>query len=305
MFRPTDHKRWWQPIRGHVSYPADSPTATSLGPCSSLVTCCPGCCGTTQWWRRQMVRMINQMAHYLQTTFSIEFSWMKNFIEICSLWSYWQYVSIGSGRDLVHNRRQAIAWANVHQYVCYKYVWLYGWLPQNSASIMSRKDTSLHSPVRPKYGMFLVRSVGWAPLQHLINGRCVQSLAIEWLAVMPESVICGRLLLMHYDDVIMDTIASQITILAIVYSIVYSSADHRKHQSSASLAFVWEIHRGPVNSPHKWPVTRKMFPFDDVIMASKIRLAPLSPSVTVWLASSAHSDSPNEFKDVNTYNVYI
>ena len=25
---------------------------------------------------------------------------------------------------------------------------------------------------------------------------------------------------------------------------------------------------GPVNSPHKWPVTRKMFPFDDVIMHS-------------------------------------
>ena len=30
--------------------------------------------------------------------------------------------------------------------------------------------------------------------------------------------------------------------------------------------FVWEIHRGPVNFPHKGPVTRKMFPFDDVIM---------------------------------------
>ena len=40
----------------------------------------------------------------------------------------------------------------------------------------------------------------------------------------------------------------------------------RKHQSSASLAFVRGIHRGPVNSPHKWPVTRKMFPLDDVIM---------------------------------------
>ena len=26
------------------------------------------------------------------------------------------------------------------------------------------------------------------------------------------------------------------------------------------------IHRGPINSPHKWPVTRKMFPFHDVIM---------------------------------------
>ena len=44
------------------------------------------------------------------------------------------------------------------------------------------------------------------------------------------------------------------------------SADQRKHQSSASLASVRGIHRRPVNSPHKWPVTRKMFPFDDVIM---------------------------------------
>ena len=72
----------------------------------------------------------------------------------------------------------------------------------------------------------------------------------------------------HYDDVIMIAMASQITSLTIVYSIVYSSADQSKHQSSASLAFVWGIHRGPVNSPHKWPVTRKMFPFDDVIMGN-------------------------------------
>ena len=49
-------------------------------------------------------------------------------------------------------------------------------------------------------------------------------------------------------------------------STVYSGADHRKHQSSASLVFVRGIHRWAVNSPHKWPVTRKMFPFDDVIM---------------------------------------
>ena len=70
----------------------------------------------------------------------------------------------------------------------------------------------------------------------------------------------------HYTNVIMGTIASQITSLTIVYSAVYSGADQRRHQSSASLAFVRRIHRGPVNSPHKWPVTRKMFPFDDVIM---------------------------------------
>ena len=65
----------------------------------------------------------------------------------------------------------------------------------------------------------------------------------------------------------MEAIASQITSLTIVYSTVYSGVDQSKHQSSASLAFVWGIHRGPVNSPHKWSVTRKMFPFDDVIMS--------------------------------------
>ena len=70
----------------------------------------------------------------------------------------------------------------------------------------------------------------------------------------------------YYDDVIMTMLASQITSLTVVYSIVYSGVIQRKHQSSASLAFVREIHRGPVNFPHKWPVTRKMFPFDDVIM---------------------------------------
>ena len=70
----------------------------------------------------------------------------------------------------------------------------------------------------------------------------------------------------HYNDVIMGARASQITSLTIVYSAVYSDADQRKHQSSLSLVFLW----GPVNSPRKWPVTRKMFPFDDVIMAWNI-----------------------------------
>ena len=63
----------------------------------------------------------------------------------------------------------------------------------------------------------------------------------------------------YYHDVIMGTMAFQITSLTTVYSTVYSRADERKHQSSASLAFVWGIHRWPVNSPHKWPVTRKCF----------------------------------------------
>ena len=64
----------------------------------------------------------------------------------------------------------------------------------------------------------------------------------------------------------MSMMASQITSVKIVYSTVYSRADQRIYQSSASLTYVWEIHQWPVNSPHKWPVTQKMFPFDDVIM---------------------------------------
>ena len=69
-------------------------------------------------------------------------------------------------------------------------------------------------------------------------------------------------LLYHYSD----AMAPQITGLTIVYSIVFSGADHRNHQTSASRAFVWGMHRWPVNSPHIGPVTRNMFPFDDVIM---------------------------------------
>ena len=79
----------------------------------------------------------------------------------------------------------------------------------------------------------------------------------------------------------MGTVSSQITSLTIVYTTVYSDADQSKHQISASLAFVWGIHRGSVNSPHKWPVTRKMFPFDDVIMYE-------STLIPAWVSNYSH-----------------
>ena len=65
----------------------------------------------------------------------------------------------------------------------------------------------------------------------------------------------------------MGAIACQITGLSIVCSAVCSGVDHRKHQSSTSLAFVRGIHRWPVKSLHKRQITRNMFPFDDVIMS--------------------------------------
>ena len=70
----------------------------------------------------------------------------------------------------------------------------------------------------------------------------------------------------------MGAIASQITGASFVYLTVCSGADQRKHQSSESLAFVWGIHRWPVNSSHKGPVTRRKFPFDDIIMAQYLYL---------------------------------
>ena len=92
--------------------------------------------------------------------------------------------------------------------------------------------------------------------------RIAIHLNLPLLLAAPEQSTVGSCA-HHYCDVIMGSIASQIASLAIVYSSVYSSPDQREHQSSASLAFVRGIHRRPVNSPHKGPVTRKMFPFTE------------------------------------------
>ena len=97
-----------------------------------------------------------------------------------------------------------------------------------------------------------------------ISGPQWAKSAGDWWIYQSEHVALAQI---HYGDVIMGAIASQITSILIVYSTVYSDADQRNHQSSASLAFVRGIHWGPMNSPQKWPATRKMFPFDDVIMS--------------------------------------
>ena len=79
----------------------------------------------------------------------------------------------------------------------------------------------------------------------------------------------------------MVAMAPQITGLTIVYSTVHSGADQRNHQSSASMAFVRGNHRSPVNSPRKWPVTRKMFPFYGVIMVCKLGSTIPVPSLVI------------------------
>ena len=73
--------------------------------------------------------------------------------------------------------------------------------------------------------------------------------------------------LIHYNDVIMSTMASQVISLTIVYPTVNLGADKKTHQSSASLAFVRGIYQWPVNFWRKGPVAWKIFPFDDVMMS--------------------------------------
>ena len=112
-------------------------------------------------------------------------------------------------------------------------------------------------------------------------------LCMLWLQsnlFMSSMVTSLALGLSHYSDVILGTMASPITSITTVYSTVHSYADQRKHLSSASLAFVRGIHRRPVNSPHKWPVTQKMFPFDDVIMAALTNMAAKQPW-RIWTIS--------------------
>ena len=111
------------------------------------------------------------------------------------------------------------------------------------------------------------------PRSKLIYTKMAIELYLRWLHFLKKwydshSLVHFRLkyVLLHYNDVIMGAMASQITSLTIAYSTVYSGADQRKLQSSASLVFVWGIHRWPMNSPYKWPIARKMFPFDYGIM---------------------------------------
>ena len=106
------------------------------------------------------------------------------------------------------------------------------------------------------------------PIHHCVLAMVMKTCRVNFIKILSfvQFHFYSCLLYTHYGDVIMGAIASQITSLTIVYSTVYSDVDQRKHQSSASLAFVRGIHRRPVNSPHKWPVKRKIFPFDDVIM---------------------------------------
>ena len=94
--------------------------------------------------------------------------------------------------------------------------------------------------------------------QHNLIGKCPKEAQLD--ALMKH---------LHYNDVTMTTMASQITSLTVVYSTVYSDADKKKTSKLRVTGLCVGNSPGAVNSPHKGPVTRKMFPFDDVIMHTR------------------------------------
>ena len=94
----------------------------------------------------------------------------------------------------------------------------------------------------------------------------------------------------HYSDVIMSAMASKPPAPRLFTQPFVQAQIKKKHKSSASLAFMRGIHRWPVNSSHKGPVKRKMFPFDDVIMTRNCRSwsnnvrIPLTPTANIRMA---------------------
>ena len=121
----------------------------------------------------------------------------------------------------------------------------------------------------------IIRSVSQNFIQQTLHSLSSQTMGVFRELKLGPFCADYDVMVLHYDDVIMTTMASQITSLTVVYSTIYSDAVQRKHQSSASLALCVGNSPRTVNSPHKGPVTRKMFPFDDVIMAGRAHTKPL------------------------------
>ena len=182
---------------------------------------------------------------------------------------------IGSDNGLSPGRRQAIIWTDAG-------LLLIGTLGTNSSEILV--EIYIFPLIKKSFGNVIRTFFGQLQCVKCRSRACIYIYVIN-IKSREISVVrhcsrrkaalkglkwwsCRGITPFQYCDVIMGAMASQITSLTIVYSTVYSNVDQRKRQRSASLDFVRGIHRWPVNSPHKWLVTRKMCPFDDVIMIS-------------------------------------
>ena len=158
----------------------------------------------------------------------------------------------GSDNGLSPDRHQAIIWSNAG-------ILSTGPLGTNSSEILIKKF--IHFIFHSRRGIWKRR---------LRNGGHFASALLCWsyweitvcrIALCPISQTTYEKKT-HYSDVIMSMMASKITSLTIIYATVYSGADEKKTSTLRVTGL------SPVTGqfPAQGPVTRKMFPFDDVIM---------------------------------------
>ena len=123
--------------------------------------------------------------------------------------------------------------------------YLKSWPNMQNMTIIKLKSFSVQHPdYQINSAWWLWRVDSWRRLSiSRFMCRSVSSQALQW----------------HYSDLIMSTMASQRTAVWIVCSAFWLGTDQREHQSFESLAFVRGIHCWPVDSPHKGPITRKLF----------------------------------------------
>ena len=195
--------------------------------------------------------------------------------------------NIGSNDGLSSGRHQAIIWTKFG-------ILLIGPLGTNFSTILIEIYTL--SSNESAFGNVLWKMASILVSASMCWGR---NLSGNQADIMAADVVAS-LLTMNYNDVIMSAMVSQISSLTIVYSTVYSVQIKEKKQSSASLAFVRGILRWPVNSPHKWPVTRQMFPFDDVIKLTQT--VPCRPLAIIRTSSAISVETKCE--NVNVPEIF-
>ena len=137
-----------------------------------------------------------------------------------------------------------------------KNIFVFSIISQQLNSAVNCNLDGKHNPV------YSVQSLAWLP-----KARPWMGPGHQYSLLHCVETVCSENDFLYYSDVMMSMMAFQITSLTIIYSIVDSYADQRKTSKLRVTGFVRGIHRWPVNSPHKWPVTRKIFAFDAVIMS--------------------------------------
>ena len=234
------------------------------------------------WWRHQMEAFSALLAHYAgNSPVTGEFpSQTASNVEILCLFDI--------GQCKLLSKRSNGRWSGTPW--CSRDVSVITPLMSHSLRYFAFFVPFVHLFTDPKIDTCIVNTVDLV----LMSSFCSQIMHNNNTCTLPNKAIYPAFCLkvynihrvtkhvQHYNDVIWARWRLKSPASWMFTQPFFQGADQRKHQRSASLAFVRGIHRWPVNSPHKGPVTRKMFPFDDVIMKRRQSMPQTHPC---WMSS--------------------